>query len=150
MVCLRKSEKCSLRVMRIYRKQANFYARKDISIKGPARANSYAKKLSTLAKGLTDIPIKDDISNAIVAGVIPVLSTLASICTCARTQSKIASVQQGPSADHVMRRCPTHWTVPHSANPWSCRATTCGVRRRKTEFPNADITATRLSMSARE
>jgi hypothetical protein len=64
-----KTEKCSLRVMRIYRKQANFYARKDLSTKGPARANSCAKKLMTMLKGLRVIPIKDDISNTIVVGV---------------------------------------------------------------------------------
>jgi len=55
--------------MRTCRKQANFYAHKDISSKGPVRANSYGKKLMTVVKGLKEVPLKDDISNALVFGV---------------------------------------------------------------------------------
>jgi hypothetical protein len=61
---LQKQEKVKLRVLRVVRKLANFYAHRVIQAPGPALANKYGKNLIDLLKNTKDLPLKDDISNA--------------------------------------------------------------------------------------
>jgi hypothetical protein len=66
---LQKQEKVKLRVMRVVRKLANYYAQKVIQAPGPALAIKYGKNLIDLLKNTKDVPLKDDISNScVIAG----------------------------------------------------------------------------------
>jgi hypothetical protein len=59
-----KLEKAKIRVMRVYRKLTNFYARKVTRPPGPAKATKYGKMLMNTIQNCPDIPLKDMISNA--------------------------------------------------------------------------------------
>ena len=63
---LEKQEKVKLRVMRVRRKLANFYARKMIAPPGPAKANKNVKELMEALKNINEVPLKDDVANACV------------------------------------------------------------------------------------